>query len=112
VVAVYALATCTASILRGTSANTWGDVTDNATVAASGIPAAITVKSRTVSDSATQTSRVIETVTGAVGSNLDIRDTDRLRDDTHGITYSIEAVTQPGGTGLTADLQLELRRVR
>jgi hypothetical protein len=109
---VYALATCLASVLRGTGTNTWGDTVDNATVAASGIPAAITVRSRTAQDSATQTSRVIETVTGAVGSNVDIRDTDRLRDDTHGITYSIEAVTQPGGAGLTADLQLELRRVR
>lgn len=109
---MYALATCLASVLRGTDTNTWGDVTDNATVAASGVTAAITVRSRTVTDAATQTSRVIETVTGAVGSGVDIRDTDRLRDDTHGITYAIEAVTQPGGTGFTADLQLELRRVR
>jgi hypothetical protein len=112
VVAVYALATCLASVLRGTSTNTYGDVTDNATVAASGIPARIVVESKTVTDSASQTSRVVQRVLGVVGSAVDITDTDRLRDDTHSVVYAVEAVTQRGGPGLTSDLELELRRVK
>lgn len=109
---MYALATCTTSILRGTSTDAYGDVIDNATVAASGIPASIIVSSRTVQDSATQTSRVVETIHCEMISNLDVRDTDQIRDDTHGITYAVQAVTQPNGPGITPDLQIELRRVK
>lgn len=108
---MYALATCTVSILRGTSTNQFGDTVDNGTVAASGIPASIIVRTKSVSDAGTQTPRVIQQVMGAIGSNVDIRDTDQLRDDTHGITYSIQSVIQPNGPGLTPDLQLELLRV-
>lgn len=109
---MYALATCTASVLRGTSTNSFGDVTDTATVLTSGIPASVIVKTRTVFDTATQTPRVIERITGAVGSGVDIRDTDQLRDDTHGVVYAVQSVTQPNGPGLVPDLQLELRRVK
>ena len=108
---MYALATCTVSILRGTSTNEFGDEVDNGTVAASGIPASIIVRSKSISDSATQTPRIVQQVIGAIGSNVDIRDTDQIRDDTNGITYVIESVIQPNGPGLTPDLQLELRRV-
>jgi hypothetical protein len=108
---MYALATCTASILRGTGTDVYGDVYDNGTVAASGIPASIIVRSKSSYDPATQTPRVIQQIVGAVGSDVDIKDSDQLRDDTSGITYAIESVTQPNAPGLTPDLQLELRRV-
>lgn len=108
---MYSLANCTVSVLRGTSTNAYGDVLDNNTVAASGIPAFIAVQSRTVTDAASQTPRVVQTIRGALGSAVDIQDTDQLRDDTHGVTYAVEAVTQPLAAGITPDLELELRRV-
>lgn len=108
---MYGLANCLVSVLRGTSTDTWGDTVDNGTVAASGIPAFIVVKSKAITDPATQTPRVVQQIVGAVGSNVDIRDTDQLRDDTNGVTYAVEAVTQPGGAGITPDLVLDLRRV-
>jgi hypothetical protein len=109
---MYALATCTASVLRGTTNDTYGDPEDNGTVAASGIPTRIVVKSLNVTDPATQTARVVQRVLGVVGSSTDITDTDQLRDDTNGITYAVESVTQPNGPGRTPDLELELRRVK
>lgn len=108
---MYALANCTVSILRGTSTNEYGDEVDSDTVVASGIPASIVVRSKSSSDPSTQVSRVIQQVVGVVGSNVDIQDTDRLRDDTNGITYAIESVIQANGPGHTPDLQLDLQRV-
>lgn len=108
---VYGLANCTVSVLRGTMLNEFGDVVDNVGVAASGIPASIIVRSKTITDKATQEPRVIQRVVGHVGSNVDVRGTDQLRDDTHGITYSVQAVTQSNGMGLVPDLELDLLRV-
>lgn len=108
---MYSLATCTVSILRGTTTTIYGDEVDDGTVIASGIPASIIVASKSIYDRATQSPRVIQQVTGAVGSEVDIKDSDQVRDDTNGITYAVEAVTQPNGPGFTPDLQLELRRV-
>lgn len=108
---MYGLANCLISVLRGTSTSEFGDSLDNGTVAASGIPAAIVVRSRTIFDPSTQSARIVQQLIGTVGSAVDITDTDQIRDDTHGVTYSVEAVTQPLGIGLTPDLELELRRV-
>jgi hypothetical protein len=100
------------SVLRGTDTDEFGDTVDNGSVAASGIPAFVAVRSRTVTDPSTQTPRVVQTITGTVGSTIDVRDTDQLRDDTHGVVYAVEAVTQPLAAGLTPDQALELRRVK
>lgn len=112
---MYGLANCLVSVLRGTTTNAWGDTVDAGgmgSVVASDIPAFIAVKSKTVTDPSTQTPRVVQTIRGAVGSDVDIRDTDQLYDDTHAVTYAVEAVTQPLAAGITPDLELELRRVK
>jgi hypothetical protein len=109
---MYAIATCLASILRGTGTDQWGDTTDSGTIVYTGIPARIVVKSSSVYDSATQSARVIQQVIGIVGSAIDVTDSDQIRDDTHSATYTVESVTQPLGPGRTPDLELELRRVK
>jgi hypothetical protein len=109
---VYGLANCKISVLRGTDTNAWGDTVDNGTVAASGIPAFIVVKSKSIYDGATQSSRVVQRIVGAVGSNVDVRDTDQIHDETNNVTYAVEAVTQPLAAGLTPDLELVLTRVK
>lgn len=108
---MYEVANCTVSILRGTSVNQWGDTVDNSTVAASGIPALILVTTETTTDPSTQAPRTVQTVHGVVNSNVDVRDTDQILDETHSVTYAVESVTQPLATGFTPDLELELRRV-
>lgn len=109
---MYGLANCLISVLRGTNTNAWGDTVDNGTVVTSGIPAFIAVRSKSIYDGATQSSRVVQRIVGAVGSNVDVRDTDQIRDETNDVIYAVEAVTQPLGAGLTPDLELELTRVK
>ena len=109
---IYALATCLASVLRGTSTDTYLDTVATATVAVAGLPAAIRERTSRVSGGATGQPRVVRVVAGQVQSGTDVRVGDRLRDDTHGgVIYTIENVTDPSGAGATADLELELKRV-
>lgn len=109
---MYALATCLASVLRGTTTDDYLDTVDAVTVATAGLPAAIRERTSRVSGGATGQPRVVRTVAGQVRSGTDVRIGDRLRDDTHGgVIYTVENVTDPGGPGNTADLELELKRV-
>jgi len=109
---MYALATCLASVLRGTSTDVYLDVVDADIVAATGLSAAIRERTSRVSGGATGAPRVVRVVSGQVQSDTDVRVGDRLRDDTHGgVIYTVENVTDPGGAGNTADLELELKRV-
>ncbi|WP_297699636.1 hypothetical protein [Mycobacterium sp.] len=108
---MYVVATCTASVLRGTSTDTYGDTIDNSTVAATGIIASIREMSRTVLDPNTQEPRILRFVEGVMPAGTDVRDTDQIRDDTYGVTYFVEAVTQNREPGFTPDLKLQLKRV-
>jgi hypothetical protein len=108
---MYQLANCLVSVLRGTTTNDYLDEVDTAAVHASGIPAFLTETAARTFDPATQTPRVVRTVTATVPSTTDVTETDRLRDDTRGVTYAVEVVHRPDVPGLTADLRLELRRV-
>jgi hypothetical protein len=110
---MYALASTTCSVLRGTTTNQWGDVVDdpNGSTVATGIPVAITVTSTRPYDATTQQIRTIRTISGSIQSDTDIRETDRLRDDTTGVVYAVESVTQHMGPGFTADLELVLTQV-
>jgi hypothetical protein len=108
---MYIVATCTASVLRGAGTDTYGDVTDNSTVVASGIIASIREISRTVFDPSTQQARVVRVTQGVMPSGTDVVNTDQIRDDTYGVTYFVEAVTQDRAPGFTPDLLLQLKRI-
>lgn len=108
---MYIIATCSASILRGTGTDLYGDPVDNGTVIASGVIASIRETSQVVMDAATQAPRIIRYVAGTVPSGTDVVDTDMVRDDSHGMLYSVEAVTQNRQPGYTPDLELQLKRV-
>lgn len=110
---MYALASTTCSILRGTTTNEWGDVIDdpNGQVVATGVPVSLSITNTTASDPATQQIRTIRSLTGAIQSDTDIHETDRLRDDTTGVVYAVESVTTPLGPGFRGDLELVLRQV-
>lgn len=108
---MYALASCTASILRGTTVDEYGDPQDVDTVVHTGVPFSIQETEARVYDPATQTSRVVRTPVAACQSDVDLRIGDRVRDDTNGITYIVNDVTQPGGVGWTSDLDVDLKRI-
>lgn len=108
---MYAIASCTASILRGTTTDQFGDPADNGTVVASGVPFLIQDVNQTVFDPATQTRRVIRAIEAACQSDVDLRVGDQVRDDTNGITYIVHDVTKPFGPAWTPDLDVELKRV-
>jgi hypothetical protein len=112
---MYALATATVSILRGTTENAWGDVVDDLdnseTVVASGIPVQLAISQARPYDPSTQQIRVINTASCAIQSDIDVRTTDRLRDDVTGAVYSVESVTAQPGPGFVGDLNLALRQV-
>lgn len=108
---MYALATCTASILRGTTTDEYGDAVDASTVAHSGVNAQILDNVMRVYDPSTQTPRIVRSYICHMQSGTDVRIGDRLRDDTHDVVYIIENVTQANQAGLTVDLILDLRRI-
>ncbi|MFC5947073.1 hypothetical protein ACFQH9_02120 [Pseudonocardia lutea] len=107
---MYALANTTVSVLRGSTVDEFGDETDNETVAASGIIANIRETSSTFSDPGSTTPRVVRNVTCKLPSTTDVTETDRIKDETSGVIYTINTVTQEGGPGRTPDLALLLER--
>jgi hypothetical protein len=108
---VYALATCSGSILRGTETNRYGDEVDTATVVAREVLASIQETNRRVFDRATQESRTVRVIRAAFQSDVDLRVGDRFRDEGTGEVYAVLAVTAPKRAGGAADLDVELRRV-
>ncbi|MEV8610107.1 head-tail adaptor protein [Amycolatopsis sp. NPDC051373] len=109
---MWALATCRASIFRGTVPDEYGDpVPNNTTPAASGVPLAVDERNSRVFDQATQTPRVVRVVTGTVPSTTDVLTGDRIRDDWNGVLYTVQNVTRPRTAGRAPDTVLELKRV-
>lgn len=108
---MYVVATCTASILRGTATDTYGDAVDSAVAIATGVLASIREQSRVALDPATQEPRIVRYVEGVMPAGTDVTDTDQVRDDTHGVTYMVVAATQDRQPGFTPDLQLQLKRI-
>ncbi len=110
---MYALASTTASIVRGTTTDQWGDEIDdpNAAAVATNVPVCIEVTNTNAYDPTTQQIRTIRTISGAIQSDTDITESDRLRDDATGVIYIVEQVTQRMGPGFVGDLELVLKQV-
>ena len=111
---MYALANCTASILRDSVADDvdgYGDEVNTQSTVTSGVLAQITERGRTVQDPNSMTPRTVRDVRGIVPSGTAIRQGDQLRDDTNSRTYYVVEVIRPGNLGITRDLELQLRAV-
>jgi hypothetical protein len=105
------LANTRLTIMRGTAANAYGDLTDVGAPIYSGIPAAINESSKTVFDAATQRPQTIRTSTCVVAGWVDVLTSDTLLDEGSGNYYMIEDIQrQPTGpTGITPTKILTLR---
>ena len=111
---MYALATCRASIYRGSTTDEYGDEVeghDASLRVAQDILAHITQRSVRAFDPSSGMPRVFRTSLGIMPSGTDVRTNDRIRDDTHGVVYTVNAVTTNTVPGLTPDTVLELERI-
>ena len=108
---MYALATTSCSVLRGTTTNAFGDVLDSGAAYLSGIPAALYETAETVFDPGTETPRVIRSVTAHLPAGTDVTERDQLRDDRAGVPDAVLSVSTRAQPGRTADLDLLLRRI-
>lgn len=108
---MYAIATCTISILRGAATDpVYGDSYDTSQVVASGIPASIIERNQKITTPGNPTPRIVRGFDGIVGSATDIRDSDRIRDEATGQVYVVTGVINSAMPGMISDTQLVLRR--
>lgn len=108
---MYAIATCLASVLRGVTENEFGDEVDANTPIAQHIPMSIIEDSHRIMDPVSGTPRVIRTVGCFAPSNTDVTEDDRILDETHGVTYVVQGVTQQRSWSYTPDIELDLRQI-
>ena len=109
-------ANTTVSILRGVSYDEYGDLQDDMAAVTPGIPAVLVETTQSVFDPATQTPRTVRAATCRVPAWTGVLNTDQIRDDLTGSTYSIEDVTRPptitsSPVGGPVDIVLTLRRI-
>src|SRR4051812_12602556 len=105
---MWALATCRASIFRGTAPDSdYGDpVPNNVTPLYTNVLASIEEDTSRVWDPATQTPRVVRSVRGQVPSDVDVVVGDRIRDDTNGVLWLVQNVSRPRAAGRKPDAEL------
>jgi hypothetical protein len=107
---VLAVATTTLSVLRGTTADAYGDEQDTDTVVHTGVRAALTEQARRVTTRDDPTPRIVRYAVGRVTAGTDITDQDRVRDERTGAVYIVEAVSSMANPAVAADIRLDLRR--
>ena len=105
------LANTSLTIMRGTEANAYGDLSDVGSPIYTGIPASLVESSKQTWDPASQERRTIRTTSAVVPGWTDIKTSDTVRDETSGSYYMIEDISpqQTGPTGISPDLMLTLR---
>lgn len=108
---MYALATGSFSVLRGSSTNVYGDETDAASVVLTGVPMALMPGARGRTSRAEGGLREVDTFTGYAPYGTDLRLDDRIKDETTGEVYVLAVVTTPRTTWGQGDIRVEARRV-
>lgn len=107
---MFALATTTITVYRGTTSDTWGDEQDTDTPVYTGIVASVTEQSRRVTTRDDPTPRIVRYAVGRVTAGTDITDQDRILDERTGAVYIVDAVSSMNSPVVAADLRLDLRR--
>lgn len=105
-------ANTTASVMRGTTENQFGDEIDANTPYISGLPVTLIETGKTVQDPSSATPRTIRQVYCNVPEWAGILNTDRLMDERTGDVYIIISVTKPPTIiGAPVDTILGLKRI-
>lgn len=104
------LATTTVSILRGESADAFGDETDTSTVLKAGIPASLIESTRTAMEPVSGTPRIIRTHVARLPAATDVTEDDRVKDERTNEIYIVVAVTRNANPVLAQPLRADLKR--
>jgi hypothetical protein len=107
---MYAHATTTVSVLRGSTTDGFGDTVAADTVAASGVPASILEQRRNVYTPADNRVQQVLYYLGRVPGNTDVLLTDRIRDEVTGDTFHVDSVSRVGSPVQMNDIRLDLRK--
>jgi hypothetical protein len=111
-VSVAEIQNTTATILRGTTTNQFGDEIDDNQPLVQHLPVFLAETGKTVQDPSTPTPRTIRQITCTVPQYVGITNEDRIKDEATGDTYIIIGVTTPPTIiGAPVDLVLDLKRI-
>jgi hypothetical protein len=104
-------ATTTASFLRGSEMDEYGDEVESVTPYITGIPIAIAVRSVTTFAPATGEPRAVRQYIGRVNPAFIIEEGDRLIDERTGQLYIIDETSYNTGIAQIKSCRMELRRI-
>ncbi len=90
----------------------FGDPMDNETVASSGNPFSILIQAKRQYLPAENRTTIVQTVFGRCRANVDVKETDRLRNERNGFLYMIEELLEPDDPMGAAAKSFVLRRVQ
>lgn len=103
------LPTTVAAILRGTTVDAYGDPQDASVVVEDDIPASIIDPVATVRTRGDTDPRVVRNTTIRLPAGTDVREDDRILDQTTGRIYAIDAVTSQQGYAFANDVRITAR---
>lgn len=100
------------TILRGQTANAYGDISDVGQPIYTGVQAALAETSQTAFDPATQRPSIIRSITCILPGWADVQMTDTIYDPATGWFYLIENLQQEPGIGMYPPRQILTLRLR
>lgn len=106
------LATTTVAVLRGETVDAYGDAVAGSVAVAEGVPASLLERSRVTNDPATGEARTVTYSVARLKAGTDVVESDRIRDERAGVTYSVLSIRTRGSIVGHADLELELVKAR
>lgn len=107
---MYAHATTTVSVLRGSTTDAFGDAVAADAVTASGVPASILEQRRRTYVAAENRVQQVLYYIGRVPGDTDIQLQDRVRDEATGDVYRVDSVSRVSSPVQMNDLRLDLRK--
>lgn len=90
----------------------YGDPEDNESVASSGHPFSIIMQSKRQFLPSENRTTIVQTILGRCRANVDVKETDRLKDERTGFIYMIESIVHPQDPMGAAAKSFILRRVQ
>lgn len=106
------VANTTASVLRGVTVTSYGDLQDDRQPMLTAVPVALIENAEVVNDPATQTPMIIRSSVCLVPAWTGVLDSDQILDEATGDIYSIQDIIRPPTTiGAPVDMKLILRRI-
>lgn len=109
---VAEVANTLASVLRGVTITSYGDLQDDRQPYLTDVPVSLVENAQTVLDPATQTPMIVRSSICLVPAWAGIQDTDQILDQATGDIYSVQDIMQPPTLiGAPVDIKLLLRRI-